>query len=118
MRYRSPEYRHAEYTKRRDAGKKMSLTAKETSAYRALVRIRVLMRYGGECCKCGNKDPRVLQIDHVNGGGNAEGRRKGVGFMNRVLRDTTGKYQLLCANCNWIKKAVNKEWPQQVGLLA
>jgi Zn-finger protein len=25
-------------------------------------------------------------------------------YMKNVIADTTGKYQLLCANCNWIKR--------------
>ena len=26
-----------------------------------------------------------------------------------VLSDTTGRFQLLCANCNWIKRLEQKE---------
>lgn len=27
-----------------------------------------------------------------------------VTYHLRAIMDTTGKYQLLCANCNWIKR--------------
>jgi len=59
----------------------------------------------------GCEDPRCLQIDHVNGGGNIE-RKKGVrtiGTYRHVLMDKKGLYQLLCANCNWIKRVSLKE---------
>lgn len=75
---------------------------------------------GGKCLRCGFTDERALQIDHVNGGGSKEHhRRQKNGAMWRriclskyyrlVVNDTTGKYQLLCANCNWIKRTENGE---------
>jgi hypothetical protein len=33
--------------------------------------------------------------------------------LKKVLADTTGSYQLLCANCNWIKKSENNEHAKQ-----
>ena len=64
----------------------------------------------------GCKDTRCLQIDHVMGDGalcrrvkGAEGSR----LLDTVLKTVPGEiYQLLCANCNWIKRAVNRELPQ------
>ncbi len=63
----------------------------------------------GGCCKhCGFADHRALQIDHVNGGGCKD--RNGVKSQQhyrRVLKSVRageGKFQLLCANCNWIKR--------------
>lgn len=58
----------------------------------------------------GCSDKRCLQIDHVFGGGVQE--RKKLGSKARylkVLNDQSGVYQLLCANCNWIKRHVNDE---------
>lgn len=68
-------------------------------------------KLGGSCRRCGFNDLRALQIDHVHGGGTRETKAKGAGsrLYYRVLRDTVGKYQLLCANCNWIKRAENNE---------
>lgn len=61
-------------------------------------------------------DVRCLQIDHVKGDG-AEDFKKGIRngstpLYKAVLADTDGRYQLLCANCNWIKRHVNKEVPK------
>lgn len=69
---------------------------------------------GGKCVRCGFSDSRALQIDHINGGGSKE--RKEVGYSGQFnlnvvrshLKDE-GKYQLLCANCNWIKRYENNE---------
>lgn len=62
---------------------------------------------GTQCCT----DCRCLQIDHVNGGGYQEKRiiRNRLTFLKKVLSDTTGMYQLLCANCNWIKRVEKNE---------
>lgn len=76
----------------------------------------VVVEYLGGCCvRCGFSDIRALQIDHVNGGGTREKRNGGTYQMyrrlyrmvlnNEVIRD----YQVLCANCNWIKRHENHE---------
>jgi predicted metal-binding protein len=56
----------------------------------------------------GCTDRDALQIDHVLGGGVQEHRalkHNHSKFHRMVIADTVGKYQLLCANCNWIKRA-------------
>jgi len=60
---------------------------------------------GGKCKHCGEKDSRVLQIDHVYGDG-AEERREGLSRtqLYRNIEKSTKRYQLLCANCNWKKR--------------
>jgi hypothetical protein len=65
----------------------------------------------GHCCsRCGYSDKRALCIDHVNGGGFKELRSMSVApYYKKVLADTTGSYQILCHNCNWIKRAENGE---------
>ena len=72
-----------------------------------------LVHLGGVCKRCGFDDWRALQIDHVNGGGKKELQSKKYYnwrlYYRNVLSDTTGKYQVLCANCNWIKKNENGE---------
>lgn len=75
------------------------------------MRQRVIAHLGSECCRCGFKDWRALQVDHVNGGGVAERKsaRSSYALWRLVLADKTGKYQLLCANCNWIKRYENGE---------
>ena len=78
-------------------------------AHRAL-RLQVIAHLGGCCVRCGFADWRALQVDHVLGGG-LRARREGNVYWiySDVLKDKTGKYQLLCANCNWIKRYENDE---------
>ena len=56
---------------------------------------------------CNN--PECLQIDHVNGGG-IKDRYSGTALFKHVLENPKD-YQILCANCNWIKRYRNKEGP-------
>jgi len=76
-------------------------------------RTKVLSVLGGKCVSCGLTDPRALNIDHVHGDGSAD-RKKAHGkkFHNQVIAAVAAgsdSYQLLCASCNWIKRAVNNE---------
>lgn len=70
---------------------------------------------GNECFKCGFKDSRALQIDHINGGGYTERKeynRNPTKYYKNILNsilNKENKYQLLCANCNWIKRFENNE---------
>jgi hypothetical protein len=71
----------------------------------------VLTFLGGKC-KCGFSDFRALQIDHKNGGGCAE--LKSLNWQNyhtKVL-ENPNDYQILCANCNWIKRHEKNENPK------
>lgn len=63
------------------------------------------------CVNCGFSDPRALQIDHVNGGG----RQHMASFSSnktylRYVIDNPQEFQILCANCNWIKRHENGEF--------
>lgn len=79
------------------------------------VRIEVLRLLGsGKCAKCGFDDWRALQIDHVNGHGYADSRPKQNPHFFRKwvlnhLDEAKKIYQVLCANCNWIKRHENDE---------
>jgi len=63
---------------------------------------------GYKCNSCGFDDPRALQLDHINNDGHEKRkscRESGETLYNRII-ETKGKgFQVLCANCNWIKKA-------------
>jgi hypothetical protein len=78
-------------------------------------REEVVRLLGGKCVKCGITDIRCLQIDHVFGGGVKEykklrcGREYYVSMLRQVEAGSV-KYQVLCANCNWIKRSVEKEY--------
>jgi hypothetical protein len=72
-------------------------------------RLKVLQAMGGKCVHCGFSDWRALQIDHVNGGGRAEKLKIGSTRYYKHVLAHPDDYQLLCANCNWIKKHENDE---------
>lgn len=76
-------------------------------------RSAILELLGGTCNKCGFSDERALQIDHVNGGGRDDKARfSSTSIYYKHILEVEGKgYQLLCANCNWIKRHENKELP-------
>jgi hypothetical protein len=74
-------------------------------------RWKIIEKLGGKCASpdClvvgGCTDKRVLHVDHVNNDGATERNRSSPNSMYRkVLLDTEGRYQLLCANCNVTKE--------------
>lgn len=71
------------------------------------MRLEVLQHYSGltpECALCGEDDMLVLNLDHIDGGG--EQHRQRIGKMGlpfyRWIRQEGYPfgYQVLCANCN------------------
>lgn len=71
---------------------------------------------GGKCLRCGFLDIRALQIDHINGcevsaAERCKAKERGDALYRAILRGEKdmSKYQLLCANCNVIKKFQNGE---------
>jgi len=87
---------------------------KRITKRRRFIREETIKFLGNKCKKCGFSDWRTLQVDHVNGGGGKEKRELGgsrTGLLKRI-KETPEKYQLLCANCNWIKKYENHELNQ------
>ena len=80
------------------------------------MRLAIITFMGGKCVRCGFDDPRALQIDHINGGGCSDTNGKGWEAYGKLHKEVTAggnewmeKYQLLCANCNWIKRYGNDE---------
>lgn len=96
--------------------------ARRNSERRRAARLAGIEKLGGRCssptCAWVNEDGskgctdfRVLQFDHVDGGGTKE--RKSGSFeklCKEVLEDRSGKFQLLCSNCNWIKAFEKREF--------
>lgn len=91
----------------------------KSKARRNAQRKEAIIALGGKCasptCKWLNEDGSfgctvydALQIDHVNGGGGKELdllNKNYAAFLRKVMREiNTGNYQVLCANCNWIKR--------------
>lgn len=85
------------------------------------VRRKLIEFLGGKCEDCGFSDSRALQLDHVNGKGLRE-YKKYKGNNTRLYRDVIEgilprkEYQLLCSNCNWIKRSERDETGNQYGL--
>lgn len=83
----------------------------QSSRYK--LRQEIFKKYGSKCKKCGFSDLRALQIDHVDGGGTQEFKKvfnsRRADFLKAVLKDTKNQYQILCANCNFIKRYENNE---------
>lgn len=80
---------------------------------RIKIRSIILWYFNYTCAKCGyHDDPRALQLDHKDGGGNKE--QKTIGPIAAYYYDKLAilfeKFQLLCANCNYIKRHENNEW--------
>lgn len=63
---------------------------------------------------CGYSDIRALTLDHVLNNGAEERKRIGErGVYNRCLRDdVTDEYQILCMNCQFIKRVEEKRQNQ------
>ncbi len=82
--------------------------------HRRKLRRQVLQIMGNKCATCGYADWRALQIDHINGGGTKEHGKSGcctyyLKKVERSIMSNEQKYQLLCANCNQIKRYTNQE---------
>ena len=86
---------------------------KNNDKYNHNIRKTLIELLGGKCKKCGFKDIRALQVDHINGGGKKEIHKYSakIRYKNYIesIKNKEEKYQLLCANCNWIKRFENKE---------
>lgn len=76
-------------------------------------RLELVKFLGNKCAYCGFSNIRALQIDHILGGGVKElsnGRNNEFyRFYNNHREEAKIKLQILCANCNWIKKSINNE---------
>ena len=101
---------HNEYMRRYYAIPKNAekVRARE-NANKKRLRVAALAYLGNKCKHCGFSDSRALQIDHIFGGGAQEARRIGNHGIERNVVNGVPGYQLLCANCNWIKRAENGE---------
>jgi hypothetical protein len=84
------------------------------------LKLNAIAAYGGACKGCGIANPDLLCFDHVNDDG-AEKRRNGQGtgikLMNELKRNGWPKdIQLLCHNCNHLKKIGKLSYVQALGV--
>lgn len=64
--------------------------------------------YGRKCAMCGLEDVRVLDIDHINGGGTQHRKKLNYSMMRRYVLLHPSEFRLLCKNCNWIAHLENR----------
>lgn len=88
--------------------------AKEYQAQVKAKAKRILSSDPPVCKHCGFDDERVLHIDHIHGGGRKERLHKSAQMIRDWIvkhpEEAREKYQLLCANCNFLKALVQKEY--------
>lgn len=82
--------------------------------YRRIMKLELFNLLGRKCVRCGYEDIRALQFDHIIGGGRKDKRElKGnlsmVSFYRKNPEKAKQTLQVLCANCNWIKRHENGE---------
>src|SRR3990167_3318276 len=67
------------------------------------LRTKIFAKLGDKCVRCGFDDPRALHIDHIYNDGWEHRKRNGnyKGRLKEILEDENGRYQILCANCNF-----------------
>ena len=97
---------------RSEKGKKAMREQKRRQYHRRKMEVYALWNF--RCIRRGFDDVRALQLDHINGGGCADKKfqKDKLSEYVWILRNETEgkkKYQLLCANCNWIKRSERKE---------
>jgi len=79
------------------------------------IKLKVLTHYGNgktACIRCGFDDLRALSLDHINGGGYQHRKQVGSGIhlYNWIIKNEFPEgFQTLCMNCQFIKRAVEKE---------
>lgn len=111
MPYADPEKRRAHQSaysrayRQHQQPKVRATQARQWNKYRAAA----LDALGGCCMECGNDDPRVLEIDHADGSGGQDRKRRSKVSILRSVVTNHSDYQLLCANCHRIKTIVNGE---------
>jgi hypothetical protein len=79
-----------------------STRARHERAYHR-VRAKVVALLGGKCAECSVSDPRVLEINHIHGGGRKEvSHGRGIAFLYDILagRRRTDDLNVLCRPCN------------------
>jgi hypothetical protein len=102
----------------------LSKNQDKVTKYRNKCRNEVIQLLGSKCSNPFNIDHtpfenetdyiHCLQIDHINGKGKREinsfsYNRAYYKFVLAQLKAGSKDYQLLCANCNWLKRYKNKE---------
>lgn len=75
------------------------------------LRMKVFDLLGHLCVNCGFSDKRALQFDHKLGGGTRIRKSTESNYREYLknIDKTKKEIQVLCCNCNWIKRYENNE---------
>lgn len=90
--------------------------------YNERIKKEVLAHYGNgkcACVRCGESRLACLSIDHIGSGGTAHRKREhisaGNNFYHWLRRQGFPKgYQVLCMNCQYVKRVENNENNRQL----
>ncbi len=100
--------------KEKTTGKKhCEVCLRKQKEYRYKYKLIVFNRYskdGIKCARCPVVDMRVLDIDHIHGGGTKQRKTTGSGtqFYHYLIKaGLPDGYQILCRNCNWLAHLEN-----------
>lgn len=96
-----------QYSKRRSmlGGHKIDVAKRQFR-----LRLSLIKMLGGKCVKCGIDNPFLLCFDHINGDGYQDRKsRSSNGLLASIARPPE-RFQLLCHNCNYLKKLENQEY--------
>ena len=106
---KSAEY-HRIYNSRPENLARHNLRNKQTYSR---LRGELMNILGNKCVRCGFSDNRALQLDHINGKGRREimvlGSYRMIRKYSKDIVLAKENLQILCANCNWIKRNENGE---------
>jgi len=88
---------------------------------RKMMKGEIMLHYGKgqiRCCKCGFDNIKALSIDHISGGGTKHRKAlkvSGMQFYNWLRKnDYPAGFQVLCMNCQFIKRVDNKEHTRSI----
>lgn len=87
----------------------MNLSALASRNYKQRVKRECFQLFGDKCKACEYSDIRALQLDHTHGNPHRRAGQYGRGSTGLYIAILKGRlpvsaFQLLCANCNWIKR--------------
>ena len=112
--HRNYRYYYKNAERLREAERKVYLGTKD----------KVFSLLGNKCSRCRFEDKRALQLDHVKCDAFLEykhgrherkmGPRAYYSLVLKSILNNEGRYQILCANCNWIKRYENKEHRKRI----
>lgn len=116
MPYKDPEKRKQCARNQYYGNKEYMLTIQRSHSNRYYIRNREILfqLLGDKCVICGFSDKRALEFDHINGGGSKQRKilnsSKGIHAYYAERPELAKKeLQVLCANCNRIKRCENRE---------